>query len=75
MKREDCHEMFLDRQVFDLIIDRFGNEAATNLTDEIVDEIRVEAFTMMGKAAQDLGPLKSLFEEAVDYAYRLRFVF
>lgn len=75
MKREECYEMFLDRQVFDLIIDRFGNGAADNLTAEIVDEIRVEAFTMTGEAVRDLGPLEGLFEEAVDYAYKLRFVF
>ena len=75
MKREECYEMSLDRQVFDLLIDRFGDEAAANLTAEIVDEIRVEAFTMMGEAVKDLGPLKGLFGEAVEYAYKLRFVF
>lgn len=75
MKREECYEMTLDRQVFDLIVDRFGDAAADNLTAEIVDEIRVEAFNMMAEAVRDLGPLKGMFEEAVDYAYKLHFVF
>jgi dihydropteroate synthase len=75
MKREECYEMALDRQVFDLIIDRFGAEAADNLTAEIVDEIRAEAFTMMSEAVKAMGPIKGLFEEAVEYVYKLRFVF
>lgn len=75
MKREECYEMTLDRQVFDLIVDRFGDAAADNLTAEIVDEIRVEAFNMMAEAVRDLGPLKGMFEEAVGYVYQLRFVF
>ena len=75
MKKEECYEMALDRQVFDLIIDRFGNEAADSLTAEIVDEIRAEAFTMMSDAVKVLGPVKGLFEEAVEYVYQLHFIF
>lgn len=75
MKREECYEMSLDRQVFDLIVDKFGNEAADNLTAEIVDEIRVEAFNMMADAVKTIGPIKGMFEEAVEYVYQLRFVF
>lgn len=75
MKREECYEMALDRQVFDLIIDTFGKGAADNLTAEIVDEIRAEAFTMMSEAVRELGPVKGLFKEAVEQVYKLRFVF
>ena len=75
MKRAECYGMFLDRKVFDLIVDRFGTESADNLTADIVDQIRVEAFEMMGAAVKELGPVEGTFEEAVEFAYRMRFVF
>lgn len=75
MKREECYGMFLDKKVYDLIVERFGNEAASKLTAEIVDEIRVDAFSMMTEAVKAFGATKGLFEEMVDYAYKLRFVF
>lgn len=53
MKREECYE-WLDKKVFDLIIEKFGAKAANNLTAEIVDAIRVEAFNMMGEVMKYL---------------------
>ena len=72
LKRTDCYDHFLDRQVFDILAAEFGTD---RLTANIVDEIRVEAYNMMAALVTDLGPIRGAFTEAVRYAYMLRFIF
>lgn len=62
MKREECYDHILDRQVFDLIEARYGTDG---LTAEIIDEIRVEAYRRMSDLVSQIGPIKGLFEEMV----------
>lgn len=70
MKREECYDHILDRQVFDLIEARYGTE---KLTAEIVDEIRVEAYIWMSELIAKTGPLKGLFEQMVYAVYELKY--
>lgn len=71
MKRDECLNKNIDRFVFDHIAKVFGENATNDLDPKDVETIRIMAYKSMSKIVSEFGPIKGLFEDAIEHGYKI----